>query len=282
LLGDCSCQVSHAPFHSTATLQHPEVVVNEHSRIPAEEPSQQKTYDRYLPNTAPESSAILRDCLSPGDAVDVRRASDSSERTLYDRTEEEMQRSLKRVSLSSYQHPNDIPSPPDAYIHGVPMRTGVKRRFCHKTSPEDTDEPSCSGYEDNTLPNDPTRQSPRHPGVVSNLLELSRISNPTANWDHCGFSASRTGSLSDPPGRDMRPHLSRLYSLGGYDADDPRITGATREFLDDPTDLERNVKEHMGLRSMSYKQRRKEAQKIKIRFFVTCTSSLISLPDVHR
>jgi hypothetical protein len=61
-----------------------------------------------------------------------------------------------------------------------------------------------------------------------------------------------------------------LYSLGGYDADDPRITGATRELLDDPADLERNVKDQMSLRSMSYKQRRKEAQKIKIRFFVTC------------
>lgn len=70
----------------------------------------------------------------------------------------------------------------------------------------------------------------------------------------------------------MRPRPSRLYSLGGYDADDPRITGATRELLDDPADLERNVKDQMGLRSMSYKQRRKEAQKIKIRFFVTCTS----------
>ncbi|KAI0269942.1 hypothetical protein BC834DRAFT_819968 [Gloeopeniophorella convolvens] len=67
----------------------------------------------------------------------------------------------------------------------------------------------------------------------------------------------------------MRPRLSRFYSLGGYDADDPKVTGATRELLDDPLDLERNVKEQMGLRSMSYKQRRKEAQKIKIRFFVT-------------
>ncbi|KAI0301187.1 DUF1212-domain-containing protein [Multifurca ochricompacta] len=42
-----------------------------------------------------------------------------------------------------------------------------------------------------------------------------------------------------------------------------------RESLDDPADLEKNVKEQMGLRSMNYKQRRKEAQKIKIRFFVT-------------
>ncbi|KAI9508342.1 hypothetical protein F5148DRAFT_1356167 [Russula earlei] len=61
---------------------------------------------------------------------------------------------------------------------------------------------------------------------------------------------------------DIRPRLSRWYSLGG-------VTGATRELLDDPADLERNVKDQMDLRSMSYKQRRKEAQNIKIRFFVT-------------
>ena len=79
--------------------------------------------------------------------------------------------------------------------------------------------------------------------MVSNLLELSRISNSTPNWNRYGFSASRTGSLGEPHGRDMHPRLSRLYSLGGYDTDDPRITGATRELLDDPADLERNVKE---------------------------------------
>jgi hypothetical protein len=272
-LGDNSSRVYHTPAHSTATLHPQEAATNGHSRIPPEEPSQNETYGRYLPNTNLESSGVLRDYLSPDDAVDTRRASDSSERTLYDRTEEEMQRSLKRVSLSSYQHPNDIASPPDAYI-GVPPSSGVKRRFGNRTSPADTDYRSSSSYEDNSSSNDLTRLLPRHPGVVSNLLELSRISNPTPNLDNYGFAASRTGSLSEPPGRDMRPRLSRLYSLGGYDADDPRITGATRELLDDPADLERNVKEQMGLRSMNYKQRRKEAQKIKIRFFVTCTSRL--------
>jgi hypothetical protein len=267
--------VSHTPSPSTATLPPTEAAGNGHSPIPAEEPGRRDAYRRHLPNTILEPSAIFRDYLSPGDPVDARRASDSSEGTLYDRTEEEMQRSLKSVSLSSYQHPNDIVSPPDAYIYGVPPRSGVTRRFGHKRSPKNTDYWPGSGYEDNTLPNDLTHQPPRHRGVVSNLLELSHVADPAPNRGHDGLAAYRTGSLSEPSGRDTRPRLSRLYSLGGYDAEDPRITGATRESLDDPADLERNVKEQMGLRSMSYKQRRKEAQKIKIRFFVTCTSSRV-------
>ncbi|KAH8994384.1 hypothetical protein EDB86DRAFT_3102988 [Lactarius hatsudake] len=105
---------------------------------------------------------------------------------------------------------------------------------------------------------------------MSNILELSRVSNSTLPWNGHGVSSSRTGSSGEPfAGGDRRPRLSRLYSLGGHNADYPKITGATRESLDDPADLERNVKEQMDLRSMSYKQRRKEAQKIKIRFFVT-------------
>ena len=218
-LGSNSNQVPRAPVHSTSTFQPPQAAANRYSRIPGADPNQQ---ENYVSNTIPESSAILRDYLSPDDAVDTRRASDSSEGTLYDRTEEEMQRSLKRVSLSSYQHPNDIASPPDAYIGGVPPRSDVKRRFGHRSSVGDSDHQYSFGYEDNTLPSDLEREPPHHHGVVSNLLELSRVSNSTPNWDSYGFFASRTGSLGEPHGRDMRPRLSRLYTLGGYDADDPR------------------------------------------------------------
>lgn len=238
---------------------------------------------RFLPVTQPPQAATapLADITpfqtsdpSPDDAADTRRASDLSERTLYDQTEEEMQRSLKRVSLSSYQHPNDIAPPGNVYFSGVGPRPSAKRRFGHRQSLDDGDRRSHSRDEGALLssPHDIGPDAPRHHGVVSNLLELSRVSSSTPKWDNPWFSPSRSGSISES-GPDMRPRLSRLYSLGGYDADDPRITGATRELLDDPADLERNVKDQMALRSMSYKQRRKEAQKIKIRFFVTCASS---------
>lgn len=79
------------------------------------------------------------------------------------------------------------------------------------------------------------------------------VSHLTSSWGDYGFS---------PPGGTLwatRQQMARGDLLGGYDADNPKITGATRELLDDPADLERNVKEQMDLRSMSYKQRRKGA-----------------------
>lgn len=254
--------------HSTATLPIPRIAANVDNRTPVVEHGQQEDFEQYFRNTPVWTSATPQDHLSYNDAADTRRTSDSSERTLYEQTEEEMQRSLQRISLSSYQHPNEITSPSNVYFSGGPPRSSVKRRSGHKPSLDESDD---FRDEDDALPDDVSHQAPLHRGVVSNLLELSRFSHSNPKWGDYRSYPFRSGSLSETE-QDIRPRLSRLYSLGGYDADDPRITGETRELLDDPTDLERNVKDHMGLRTMSYKQRRKEAQKIKIRFFVTCKS----------
>ena len=250
--------------HSTATIRIPRIAANADSRTPAAEHGQQEGFEEYFRNTPLWTSATPQDHLSYSDAADIRRTSDSSERTLYEQTEEEMQRSLQRVSLSSYQHPNEITSPSNVYLSGSPPRSSVKRRTGHKSSLDGSDDEG-DGFDD------VSHQAHLHRGVVSNLVELSRVSHSNPKWGDYGSYPFRSGSLSESE-TDRRPRLSRLYSLGGYDADDPRITGATRELLDDPADLERNVKDEMGLRTMSYKQRRKEAQKIKIRFFVTCRS----------
>jgi len=253
--------------HQTPTLQSLRAAANREERSPAAEPRQRIGSGQYPLNIPPGISTISQDHFSPNDATDVRRVSDSSEMTLYDRTEEEMLHSLKTVSLSSYQHPNDIASPPSVYISGGPPPSSVKRRPGHGLSLVNSDDQSHVGKGD-TSPNDDVGiETALHRGLVSNLLELSRVSHPSPRWDPY---PSPSRSLSDA-GPEMRPRLPHLYSLGGYDADDPRITGVTRELLDDPADVERNVRDQMRLRSMSYKQRREEAQKIKIRFFVTCT-----------
>ncbi|KAF8489254.1 hypothetical protein F5888DRAFT_1747292 [Russula emetica] len=252
--GDDAAQGSLETPHSTATPRIPRTA----------EHGQQEDFEQYFRNTPLWTPATPQDHLSNNDVDDPRRTSDSSERTLYEQTEEEMQRSLQRVSLSSYQHPNEIASPSNVYTSGGPPRSSVKRRFGHKALDESDD----FRDEDDGQLDYVSHQAPLHRGVVSNLLELSRVSHSNPKWGDYGSYPFRSGSLSETE-PDIRPRLSRLYSLGGYDADDPRITGATRELLDDPADLERNVKDQMGLRTMSYKQRRKEAQKIKIRFFVT-------------
>lgn len=267
-LDDLPSLISRSPF-PTPTLQLPQAAANSVRRIPNSEPTGPESYGQFFPDHV-ASTLIPQNICSPDDGIDTRRVSDLSERTLYDRTEEEMQQSIKRVSLSSYQHPNDI-SPPRGMYFAAPPRSGARRRYGHRSSLEDS---YVDGEGSIMSPTDFRDAPPRHRGVVSNLLELSRVSDSTPPWDDHGFAASRTGSLGELAEGDRRPPFARLYSLGGYDPDDPKITGATRELLDDPADLERNVKEQMDLRSMSYKQRRKEAQKIKIRFFVTCTSEL--------
>jgi len=67
-----------------------------------------------------------------------------------------------------------------------------------------------------------------------------------------------------------RPWLVRSSSSFGYDPDDPKITGLKKISQEDPEDAESQCKQHMNLQYMSYRQRRKEAQKIKIQFNVTC------------
>ncbi|KAI0003098.1 DUF1212-domain-containing protein [Russula compacta] len=66
-----------------------------------------------------------------------------------------------------------------------------------------------------------------------------------------------------------RPWLVRSQSSFGYDPDDPKITGTKKVSQDDPEDAESLCRQQMNLQYMSYRQRRKEAQKIKIQFNVT-------------
>jgi hypothetical protein len=67
-----------------------------------------------------------------------------------------------------------------------------------------------------------------------------------------------------------RPWLVRSQSSFGYDPDDPKVTGTKKMSQDDPEDAESQCRQQLNLQYMSYRQRRKEAQKIKIQFNVTC------------
>ncbi|KAH9080181.1 hypothetical protein EDB83DRAFT_2513083 [Lactarius deliciosus] len=218
---------SRLPFCPTFTLRPPQAAANLTGRI--------------IPGSEPATSQESHGKLSPNH---LEFTADVSGKTLYDRTEE-LQRSLNRVSLSSYQHPNDIP-PPRHFA--APPLSGTRRRYGHRVSSEGRY--SVHG-EDSTSPSDFKGEPPRHRGVMSNISLVSRTR-----------LCHGTTTEFPPPARDL-PESRSQEGIGDL------ITGATRESLDDPADLERNVKEQMDLRSMSYKQRRKGAQKIKIHFFVT-------------
>jgi hypothetical protein len=72
-----------------------------------------------------------------------------------------------------------------------------------------------------------------------------------------------------------RPWLVRSSSSFGHDPDDPKLTGLKKISQEDPDDAESQCRQQMNLQYMSYRQRRKEAQKIKIQFNVTCKFLLL-------
>jgi hypothetical protein len=99
------------------------------------------------------------------------------------------------------------------------------------------------------------------------MLELWRVYWQQAP-DQSEFVIPHDALFGDDHSR--RPWLARSQSSFGYDPDDPKITGTTKVSQDDPEDAESQCRQQMNLQYMSYRQRRKEAQKIKIQFNVTC------------
>lgn len=95
------------------------------------------------------------------------------------------------------------------------------------------------------------------------MLELWRLYWQQAP-DQSEFVIPR--SLDHP----SRPGLVHSQSSFGYDPDDPKLTGTKKVSQDEPEDAESQCRQEMNLQYMTYRQRRKEAQKIKIQFNVTC------------
>jgi hypothetical protein len=79
-----------------------------------------------------------------------------------------------------------------------------------------------------------------------------------------------------------RPGLVHSQSSFGYDPDDPKLTGTKKVSQDDPEDAESQCRQEMNLQYMTYRQRRKEAQKIKIQFNVTCDFPFLSRTSLWR
>jgi hypothetical protein len=114
------------------------------------------------------------------------------------------------------------------------------------------------------------------------MLELWRVYWQQAP-DQSDFVVPHDALLGDEHSR--RPWLGRSQSSFGYDPDDPKMTGTKKVSQDDPEDAESQCRQQMNLQYMSYRQRRKEAQKIKIQFNVTCKllfSLSFSPPDFVR
>jgi hypothetical protein len=181
-----------------------------------------------------------------------------------------------RYTWSSRQHPYDIEPPSRVYEDAT---FGPRKRLATGTGEHETRRDSANAGSPRFLPpprysmQDPVDDVPLPPmprrfrGGFANMLELWRVYWQQAP-DQSEFVVPRDALFGDEHSR--RPWLARSQSSFGYDPDDPKMTGTKKVSQDDPEDAESQCRQQMNLQYMSYRQRRKEAQKIKIQFNVTC------------
>ena len=178
-----------------------------------------------------------------------------------------------RYLWSSGQHPYDIEPPSRVYDDAA---FGPRRR--PTVGEHETRRDSADAGSPRFLPPRYSMQDPidaplppmprRFRGGFANMLELWRVYWQQAP-DQSEFVVPHDALFGED--RSRRPWLVRSQSSFGYDPDDPKITGREKVSQDDPEDAESQCRQQMNLQYMTYRQRRKEAQKIKIQFNVTCT-----------
>ena len=196
----------------------------------------------------------------------------------------EMPPTRDRYLWSSYQHPYEIEPPSGVYNNATfgPTRRrptigsiGNQRDNISEGSTTRQFQPRYSAQDSESF-DAPLAPTPRRfRGGFANMLELWRVYWQQAP-DQSEYVAPYDALFGDGY---SRPGLMRSRSSVGYDPDDPKITGTKKLSQDDPEDAESQCRQEMNLQYMSYRQRRKEAQKIKIQFNVTCKLCFFSSSD---
>jgi len=250
------------------------------------------TYDKGPPRQTEETKSIeefpsRRVSQIPIGPNDVRRDSGESDATLQDYGQTKID-PYKKYSLSSYEHPFDIPPPQDAYpgpgqdqsaTRPRPLRSALRRSVSFAEAAHVREYvPS-----DEEVPVDKkTERALKRRGVLSNMMDLYAINHSLEpRVDKLGMSRRTSDANSEDyptayssarPNMRHADSMASMMSMGSdmLDPDDPRVTGVEAEYLEDHEDLEKNA-----LRQMDYRSRRKHLMRIKIEFNVTCTSFLV-------
>lgn len=189
-----------------------------------------------------------------------RRGSDDSEKTLIDN---DNGNNPTDASFSSYHHPYEIRPPPPAHrFSDIPLTPGdemqKRRDYFAEADLKNWDE---------ELAQEKPLSVEKRPGVMGNLMQLYHLDAPE------GMEEGRISfdALSQFHQMQRRPWgARRIDSLAPeddqhVDADDPIVTGERKELPEDQDDLERSV-----LRTMTYHERRKERQRMKIEYNISC------------
>jgi hypothetical protein len=178
----------------------------------------------------------------------------------------------KKYSLSSYEHPHDVPPP--NYVYGgadilTDSRLGpVQRSFASPSN-------EIGGQLDAPY----VEQAQKRQGLLSSMMDWYSMarsgthqipdSNRVARGNGSAFSDDERGYSSAVSGMRRGESTFSQASMNSdfFEPDDPRITGIHARQVDDQEDLEKNT-----LRQMDYKARRKHIQRIRIQFNISCES----------
>lgn len=203
----------------------------------------------------------IREHPPPENVYEDRRASDGSDSTLYSEPEER-QEDFSNFNFSSYKHPYDIKPPPAA--HGAVQQdteyysraSEVTNSPALKNTPQERDIEKAMEVTSAQIPR-------RRRGYLTNLIDLYNAYDDSDDDP----ASQRRNTISDSR------RISGLVDSLAYDEeqilepDDPLVTGIHKNHLEDEEDIEKNAR-----RLMSYKERRKQLEKIRIEFNVSCMS----------
>ena len=180
----------------------------------------------------------------------------------------------RKYSLSSYEHPYDIPSPERVYANDTTSLANTRPSGLRK-SVGFSGIAHTQGSSDEDNGGDQTQ---KRQGILANIMQWYSMSNPGTHQipsqakpeltrQSSTLSENEYGYSSAVSGMRRGDSTFSMMSFGSdvLDPDDPRLTGVRATQLDDQEDLEKNA-----LRQMDYRARRKHIQRIRIEFNVSC------------
>lgn len=252
---------------------------------PADNPSfESRPEDALRPQATPVQNVLQPSCSSSSTLNNGGSDEDIGAFAKKLKTTNGDDRLDEKYALASHEHPYDIPPPQPAYDAKLAPRPKQPNKvsFAAKTKYRDesrfdteaqapTGGDDEGGLEDVDIEPDYCEMNDRdgrRKGIIANLMEFYGV---TPGMNGLPYSRSQAyeavGKLAERPpfGRyNSKASDSDTYSEV-LDPDDPRVTNITKRCLDDYEDERRNA-----LRQMDYRQRRKEQQRIRIEFNVTC------------
>ncbi|CAL1695460.1 unnamed protein product [Somion occarium] len=169
---------------------------------------------------------------------------------------------VDNVSFSSYRHPHDIPPPTSAYTGDKREHTPVLPLSLKKAGidHEAIDDHEQDMVDDEDLSH-PIPGEDGAGGLFSNVLHKLGV-------DHYDFDeeVKETHEEGDPSRPVGYKKTESFLSMDAQvlDPDDPIVTGVEKKTLDDPKDLENNVR-----RTINYHVRRKDRQRFRIEFNIS-------------